>query len=60
MGMSLGVVSREGLKGKMPLPLVLVHSGNTTMMRSGFARTSASRSVRCDDGGGASCTGARA
>ena len=31
-----GVVSKELLKGSIPLPFVVVHSGNTATTRSGF------------------------
>jgi len=40
-----GVVKRLGLKGRIPRPLVVVHSGNTTMTRFGCSATSVFRSV---------------
>ena len=41
-----GAVSRDPLNGRIPRPLVVVHSGNTAMERFGFSWTKASRSVR--------------
>ena len=32
-----GVVRREGLKGRIPLPFVVVHSGYTTITRFEFS-----------------------
>ena len=40
-----GVVRRLGLNGKIPLPLVVVHSGKTTITLSGCSVTSVFRSV---------------
>ena len=36
MGTVSGVLAREGDRGSMPLPLVVVDSAKTTMMRLGF------------------------
>lgn len=36
MAFSAGVVSRLGDNGIIPLPLVVVHSGKTTITRDGF------------------------
>lgn len=41
----VGAVRRLGLKGKIPRPLVVVHSGNTTMTRFGCSFTNVARSV---------------
>ena len=40
-----GLVVRLGLNGRIPFPLVVVHSGNTTMIRWGFCATKVSKSV---------------
>ena len=49
-----GAVRREGLKERMPRPLVVVHSGKTVMARYGFLRMSVCRSTRAVFGGGVS------
>jgi len=48
---------RLGLKGSMPLPLVVVHSGKTTITRFGCSTTSVFRSVSFVPGGGYSSGG---
>lgn len=40
-----GVVSRLGLNGRIPLPLVVVHSGKTTITLFGCSLTSVFKSV---------------
>lgn len=55
-----GAVRREGLKRRMPRPLVVVHSGRTTMLESGFSRTSVERGTRRAFGGGVRCGGSSA
>ena len=41
-----GTVNRLGLKGKMPRPLLVVHSGKTTITRSLYFERRVSRSMR--------------
>lgn len=54
-----GAASKEGASGRMARPLVAVHSGKTTMQRSGLAAIRASRVVRYDVFGGGAVSGAR-
>ena len=51
---------RLGLKGSMPLPFVVVHSGKTTITRFGCSTTSVFRSVSFAPGGGYSSGGDKA
>lgn len=46
MRASAGAESRDGEKGKMPLPFVVLISGNTAMTRCGFCSTRARSVVR--------------
>lgn len=47
-----GVDSRHGLRGRMPLPLLVVHSGKTTTTLFRFCFTNVSRSTRVAPLGG--------
>lgn len=40
-----GVVRRLGLKGRMPFPFVVVHSGNTTITLDGCSASNVFKSV---------------
>ena len=53
-------VSRLGLKGSMPRPLLVVHSGKTTTTRSGYCSTRVSRSTKSAVWLGISCGCAKA
>lgn len=46
-----GAVSRDPLNGRMPRPLVVVHSGKTAMTRFGCFRIKDSRSISLAFGG---------
>jgi hypothetical protein len=49
-----GIVSSEGLNGRIPRPFVVEHSGKTTMGRLGWRLMRVARSVRSVDDGGTS------
>ena len=53
-------LSRLGLSGRMPRPLVVVHSGNTQMMLFGFEAISEARVTRLASLGGRIEGGAKA
>lgn len=59
---SPGTVNRLGLKGRMPMPLVVAHSGNTAMTRFGLEATSSDSVVSLAPDGGSvwSCEELRA
>ena len=42
-----GTVRRDGLKGRIPLPFVVVHSGYTTTMDEGLSRRMADSGTNC-------------
>ena len=50
-----GVVNIEGLKGSIPRPFVVVHSGKIAIIRVGFLLISVSKSTRVAVAGGALC-----
>ena len=50
-----GEVSMEGLRGRIPRPFVVVHSGKTQMGREGCSRTRVCISTRVVPFGGCSC-----
>lgn len=53
-------LSRLGLRGRIPRPLVVVHSGKTQMMLLGFEATRAARVVSFDSSCGMTVGGAKA
>ncbi len=59
MGAWAGAVRREGLKCRMPRPLVVVHSGKTTTTRVGWSVRRVWRSVSGVLGGGDCWGGAK-
>ena len=46
MRVVLGALNKLGLSGRIPRPFVVVHSGNTQMMRFGWSRFIVARVVR--------------
>ena len=50
-----GAVKSDGLKVRIPLPFVVVHSGKTTKTRFGFCSSSVVRSTRLAFLGGWYC-----
>ena len=55
-----GAVSRLGLKGKIPRPFVVVHSGKTTTGRSGLSLSILERSTSSAEGEGCKVGGRKA
>lgn len=55
-----GVVRRLGLKGRMPRPFEVVHSGSTTIEESGLSLISLLRGTSLAPGAGLVCGGVRA
>lgn len=56
-----GLVVRLGLNGRIPFPFVVVHSGNTTIIRCGFCASRVLKFVNFASFGGYSfgCDNAR-